>query len=401
MKFNRRHLLWAGLGAGVTVTCAKEHLRVQAVRQQQELNILARETITDEISIMDAAYASEADWEDEVEKRRALLSSSNLTLPTQPYNREISKRLMQFCKLAVQQYKTGRANPNYDGAINLLPDYHAGLKDYTQLTNFTITQEIIEDYFKQEDLPIPSDGQNNSTDLGEKTIQEVDETIQEIELTIQDRVRQILQRKYRIPVYFGMALTSKAHNILVFRGTQTQAEWLKNLNAAQQTYVAPSGQVYGDVHEGFLQLTREQIEPSLSEVAQQLDPTIPCYITGHSLGAAIATLAAFEIVQATPQLKDQIQLYTYAGPRVGSPAFAKKHNQLIPNAYRIVNLGDSVPLVPPVTLGKSYVHIGQEWSFLAQFGDVLLNHVVDTYQEALEHEAETDQVLPLVKRMTS
>lgn len=29
-------------------------------------------------------------------------------------------------------------------------------------------------------------------------------------------------------------------------------------------------------------------------IAKQLDPTIPCYITGHSLGAAVATLVARE-----------------------------------------------------------------------------------------------------------
>ena len=432
MKFNRRHLLLAGLGAGGAVASAKEHLRVQAVRKQQNLNTLARVTLTDSISIMEAAYASEADWEDEVANRRRLLSSSNLTPPTQTYNRELSKLLIRFCKLAVQQYRTGRANPNYDGAIDLLPAYHSGLKDYTQLTNFTSTQEIIEDYFKNENLPIFSDRvtpsipmsgttpkideaiqENDETIIDEaieeideaieeidEAIEEIDEAIEEIELTIQDRVRQILQREYRITVYSGMALTSKEHNILVFRGTQTQAEWLNNLNAAQQPYISPSGLGYGDVHQGFLEAT-QQLQPSLSEVAQQLDPTIPCYVTGHSLGAAIATLAAFEMVQASPQLKDQIQLYTYAGPRVVSPAFAKRHSQLIPNAYRVVNLADSVPLVPPVNLGSSYVHIGQEWSFIAQFGDVLLNHVVDTYQAALEQEDETDQVRTSVKRMTS
>ena len=338
---------------------------------------------------MEAAYASEADWDDEVEKRKKLLSAINLSSPIQPYSRERSKQLIHFCKLAVQQYKTGRANPNYDGAINLLPAYRSRLKEYTQLTNFTSTQEIIEDYFKPENSPIPHP-KDNSTPL--------DQTFQAVELTLQDRVRQILQHKYRLTVFSGMALTSKDHNILVFRGTQTQTEWLKNLNAEQQQYVASSGEVYGEVHEGFLQVTRE-LKPSIAEIAQQLDPTIPCYVTGHSLGAAIATLAAFELVQAVPQLKDQIQLYTFAGPRVCSPTFAADYSELIPNAYRIVNLADTVPLVPPVTLGDSYVHIGQEWSFLAQFGDTLLNHVVDTYQLAVEQEVETDQVGAAMRRL--
>ena len=59
MKFNRRHFLLAGLGAGVTGRITQEHLRVQSVRQQQELRTLTRETITDDISIINTAYASE------------------------------------------------------------------------------------------------------------------------------------------------------------------------------------------------------------------------------------------------------------------------------------------------------------------------------------------------------
>ena len=84
MKFNRRRLLFAGLGAGVTAASSQEHLRVQAVRKQQDLNSLTRETLPDEISIMEAAYDSEENWEDEVEKRRQLLSAKTVTPPTQP-----------------------------------------------------------------------------------------------------------------------------------------------------------------------------------------------------------------------------------------------------------------------------------------------------------------------------
>ena len=380
MKFKRRQILLAGLGAGVTGRITQEHLRVQSVVKQQAFNTLADETLADEISIIDAAYASEANWANEVEKRKKLLTLNILTPPTEPYNREMSKRLIHFCRLAVQQYKTARANPNYDGTIKLLPDYDNSFDVYTQLTNFTLEQDIIENYFKNNISPAPSETISNLTS--------VEETIQEVELTLQDKVRQILQRQHRIRVYSGILLTSKEHNILVFRGTQTQAEWLKNLNAAQQKYVSSSGKDYGEVHEGFFKLTRD-LSPSIAEVAKNLDPTIPCYVTGHSLGAAIATIAAMELIQAVPQIKDQIQLYTFAGPRVCSPTFAKIHSQLIPNAYRIVNLADTVPLVPPVTIGNYYVHVGQEWSFLAQFGDVLLNHVVDTYQAELENSRAT------------
>ena len=112
------------------------------------------------------------------------------------------------------------------------------------------------------------------------------------------------------------------------------------------------------------------------------------------MGSAIATLAAFEIALNVPQIKEQIRLYTYAGPRVGNSEFVEAHNTLIPNSYRIINQGDFVPLIPPVTINNQdtnakYAHLGQRWAFLTQYGDVLLNHVVDTYGQAIEAEEES------------
>lgn len=404
MKINRRNFLWATFGVGTAIAGSQEQLRLQGIRQQQQENLLTESSISDSISLIDAAYASEANWEDEMAKRRQLLSANNLTTPLLPYSREMSQRLIHLCKLSVQQYKTNRSNPGYKGDIELLPAYDDSIKLYTKLANFEQEQDIIENYLKN--FQAERDASDSNKNSGKVT-----ETIQEVELTFQDKVRQILERQHRIKVFSGIALTSPQHNVLVFRGTQTQAEWLQNLNAKQVKYASSGDKPtlkdtashngmaslldYGEVHEGFLGLT-EKLEPDPVEIAKQLDPTIPCYITGHSLGAAVATLVAIEIALKVPQLKDQIQLYTFAGPRVGSPQFVQAHSQLIPNSYRIVNLADSVPLVPPVSLGNSYTHIGQKWAFLAQLEDTLLNHVVDTYQMAIKQGAEMNQPdLPL------
>ncbi len=389
MKFNRRNFLWTTFGMGTAISGSQEYLRLKAIRQQQQQSEITRSSLSDEISLIDAAYASEADWEDEMAKRRQLLSVNNLTPPLLPYSRDMSQRLIQFCKLSVQQYKTNRNNPAYDGDIRVLPGYDDSIKSYTQLTTFQQEQDIIEKYLKNFQAP------KQTSDSTQDNSGAVTETIQEVELTFQDKVRQILQRQHRINIFSGIAFTSKQHNVLVFRGTQTQAEWLQNLNAKQVKYDASDGKDYGAVHEGFLGLTKK-LNPDPVAIAKQLDPTIPCYITGHSLGAAVATLLAMEIAQKVPQIKDQIRLYTFAAPRVGSPQFAKVHSQLIPNSYRIVNLADSIPLVPPVSLGNSYTHVGQKWGFLAQLEDTILNHVVDTYQMALNQGAEINQPdLPL------
>ena len=42
------------------------------------------------------------------------------------------------------------------------------------------------------------------------------------------------------------------------------------------------------------------------EIAKQLDPSVPCYIIGHSLGAAPAVIASVDLASNSPALKPQI-----------------------------------------------------------------------------------------------
>lgn len=60
--------------------------------------------------------------------------------------------------------------------------------------------------------------------------------------------------------------------------------------------------------------------------------------TGHSLGGAIATLAAYDIAKAFEgQLKPhQVQCYTLGAPRTGNAAFANDYNQVVPETWHII-----------------------------------------------------------------
>ena len=376
IKFNRRRLLLAGLGAGILARSARDYWH----NQRLSVEDLSEETLGERASVLEAAYASETKWQEQLKKIKAVSDSVTLTPPKVPYSREVSKRLIRCCKLAVQQYKSGSTNPNYDGSIQSLPEYSEDFQDYTQKATFLAEQEIIEDYFKMDTRP---QGVAQSP---------LERKLKPLLGVVEESLPKIFQGHYRRPVYIGFVLTSKEENIIVFRGTQTKAEWVNNLKSTQEKYVNPANnESYGWIHRGFLSMATEVINPLPATIAKQLDPSIPCYITGHSLGAAVATVAALDIALKNPQLSEQIRLYTYAGPRVGDPIFARKCSQLLPNSYRVVNLADSVPLVPSSKMGKNYLHVGEEWSFLAQFGEVLLNHIVDTYREALEQEVETNQ----------
>jgi triacylglycerol lipase len=85
----------------------------------------------------------------------------------------------------------------------------------------------------------------------------------------------------------------------------------------------------------------------LLAAARQLDPAKPLFVSGHSLGSPLATLAALDIAQNVPALQDQVRLYTYADPKLGNTEFAEAHSRLVPNNYRVVNLADPVTLLPP------------------------------------------------------
>jgi len=320
VNLTRRKLLLLALGIGITARIGDEYNRDLTFNLERKA--VANTFTNDPKNIIDTAYSLEADWETEIAERHDILAATNLQYPQIDYNRDMSKWMIQSCKLAVQQYKTGRSNPKYDGALTLLPDYNANFNSYTQLASFEIEEEIVENYWRLREAVLSEDEDG----MMHKTLYDTESKIREI-------VQRIAQRKHRTPLFIGFVITSAKSNIIAFRGTQTQIEWWRNLQAKQKEYLDPiTGKQYGWVHQGYLEVMRQQIASTLMDTVRQLDPTIPCYITGHSLGGAIATLSAMEIALSVPKIREQIQLYTYAAPRIGDRTFAQAHSQLIPNS---------------------------------------------------------------------
>jgi triacylglycerol lipase len=102
----------------------------------------------------------------------------------------------------------------------------------------------------------------------------------------------------------------------------------------------------GKVHRGFKEALQE-VWPGLEEyISNLLKNNRKIWITGHSLGAALATLAADRC--------ENIQgLYTYGSPRVGDGEFKKNFKV---NGYRFVNNSDIATKVPPAGI---YRHVGE------------------------------------------
>ena len=378
-KITRRQLLLAGLASASVATIIPEFLRRKADRdRQQQVLALLNEGEADKIFLK----TLEADAK-QINETANIQASVKLSPPPIPYNREISKLLILCSKLATQQYLKGKIEPNYDGDIKSLPAYTANLKKYTQVAAIKGVEANVSEKIEV-DIPQPVTSPDSALDP-------IGENVGSAQKAIENTAKEVVKVNQKIPVYFGFVLSSKQHNIIVFRGTQRTMEWVLNINAVYATKKSKVFSQYGAVHPGFSTIY-SKISAAILEAAKKLDPSVPCYISGHSLGAAIATLAAIDIAAKIPELKKQVQLYTYASPRVGDPLFAREHNRLVPNSYRVVNLADAITLVPFTVLFKTeYVHVGEEWSFLAQNHDVMPNHVVDTYRSAIDKEAETNK----------
>ena len=61
--------------------------------------------------------------------------------------------------------------------------------------------------------------------------------------------------------------------------------------------------------------------------------------TGHSLGGALAQLAAHDIATAAAEqdLDIRIGCYTYGSPRVGNHAFAREFDKVVPHCWHVIN----------------------------------------------------------------
>jgi triacylglycerol lipase len=144
-----------------------------------------------------------------------------------------------------------------------------------------------------------------------------------------------------------------ARRYLSFRGTEStnHIDWMRDAQFRPET-----GVFGAKVHSGFRQ--------ALDEVWEEMLPLLTAddkglVITGHSLGAGLAVLAASRVVAAGG---DVSQVYTYGAPRAGLKDFAAAYNDVLgSNTYRVINHIDIVTRVP--LLVQNYRHVGRRMYF--------------------------------------
>jgi triacylglycerol lipase len=174
--------------------------------------------------------------------------------------------------------------------------------------------------------------------------------------------------------------------ILVFRGTQPNKirDWLYDLDSR---FVSPPMGMVGRVHAGFLHALNA-VWPEVWATLQKERGTRSLWITGHSLGGALAVLATARLRFSKAQPING--LYTYGQPRVGDPEFCTCFNQGFgKSTFRFVNYHDIVPRVPLRNMG--YEHQGKFFFFNVNKYDpdmtwdkVLLRKVGNTIREIVD-----------------
>ena len=123
--------------------------------------------------------------------------------------------------------------------------------------------------------------------------------------------------------------------ILAFRGTEAHS-WKDVLTDLKFRFY--KGEHGVKIHRGFREAYR-MVGENVRKVVDKEGADYTLYITGHSLGGALAIIAAKEL-----ERDSLAACYTFGNPRVGNEELGEEIRAPI---YRIVNAADGVPRIPP------------------------------------------------------
>ncbi len=166
--------------------------------------------------------------------------------------------------------------------------------------------------------------------------------------------------------------------LIAFRGSDELKDLLTCLRFSKERFIGKS-----KVHKGFLRAYNEsgilgEIQKSLSEA-----PISEIFLTGHSLGAALAAICALDLARSYEKAK--IRCALFGSPRIGDAAFAELFGEIF--TLRTENGNDLVCRLPPKLFGFSHIgslyHMGRPRRALS-FS--LADHEIKSYIKTLQKE---------------
>lgn len=180
---------------------------------------------------------------------------------------------------------------------------------------------------------------------------------------------------------------------IVWRGTDNLQEWIQDIKFDQTScdFFPPNIEIELGFKELYFDKKIKTQRSSRNEIKDFFEKNKyikNLYITGHSLGGALATINALDL---SLNFKKNPVVYTFAAPRSGNLEFAFTYNHKIPNTWRVANSHDEVPNLPPkscppITHKYHYKHVNHEKKItFGNFWNLPLNHSVDHYLNELSN----------------
>ena len=170
----------------------------------------------------------------------------------------------------------------------------------------------------------------------------------------------------------AFAAANNEFAVLAFRGTADVHDWMTDLYATpvRFSWIFQGGPDVGEIHAGFGHALSDgwtKVVDAVRAVApippvmetDSVDARRTLWITGHSLGGALAVLtaAAFSLLPDRV-IRPVSGIYTFGQPRIGLYNFCDNYARLLtPRTFRLVNNQDLVPRVP--FRGWDYSDVGE------------------------------------------
>ena len=166
--------------------------------------------------------------------------------------------------------------------------------------------------------------------------------------------------------------------ILSYRGTEPESlgNWLTDVDVGSAS-LAPGGTSLA-VHSGFYRNVRATQRAIIDELRLALrgrslanprhvlkHPMQALYVTGHSLGGAMASLFSLSLVSNTEEyaIADKLRaVYTFGQPMAAGEPLPEVARSVAQKVFRHVNARDPVPALPPLAWGR-FAHFGREYRF--------------------------------------
>ncbi len=186
--------------------------------------------------------------------------------------------------------------------------------------------------------------------------------------------------------FYGYIAESPESIVVAFRGTRTNPDWMADLSALQADFPYTPERLrihsgFGTVYDSF----RQRLIAALTNLSNSKQ----LYVTGHSLGGALAILCALDAAVNTAF--NHPIMYNFGSPRVGDSEFVECYSRLVDNSMRIVHSNDIVALLPPAEIQLPfskdmiyYRHIGKLVMLSAPHGSIFINHTMRSYIHGLK-----------------